>query len=120
MRCSSPYIADPSPTTVFVMVAAKLAKNSRLYKSVGKLGAASEYAAPRKDEYPAEVQRLFADKGKQIPLRAAEWLVNAVGCDLRRLSVEVEKAVSYVGEKSKVTLRRHRGSHFDDSGDLGV
>lgn len=98
------YIADPSPTTVLVMVAAKLAKNTRLFKAVDRQGGASEYSAPRKSEYPGEVQRLFADKGKQIPLRAAELLVNAVGYDLRRLSVEVEKTVAYVGGKARITI----------------
>ena len=34
------YVADPSPTTILVMVAVKLAKNTRLYKAVDKIGGA--------------------------------------------------------------------------------
>jgi DNA polymerase III subunit delta len=97
------YAANPSPTTVLVLVATKLAKNTRLYKAVDKLGGIAEYAAPRKAEYPREVQRLFADRGKTIALDGAELLVEAVGYDLRRLSVEADKTVAFVGARGEVT-----------------
>jgi DNA polymerase III subunit delta len=97
------YCADPSPSTVLVLVAVKLAKNTRLYKAVDKLGGVAEYAAPRKSEYPREVQRIFADRGKSISLDGAELLVAAVGFDLRRLSVEADKTVSFVGARKDVT-----------------
>lgn len=96
------YAADPSPTTVLVLVATKLAKNTRLYKTVDKLGGVAEYAAPRKSEYPREVQRMFEDRGKPVCLDAAELLVSAVGYDLRRLSTEVDKAVAFVGTRGEV------------------
>ena len=97
------YAGDPSPTTVLVLVATKLAKNTRLYKAVDKLGGAAEYAAPRKSEYPREVQRMFSDRGKKIALNAAELLVEAVGFDLRRLSAEADKAVAFVGGREEIT-----------------
>jgi len=97
------YAGDPSPTTILVLVATKLAKNTRLYKAIDKLGGVSEFAAPRKSEYPREVQRIFADRGKTIPLDAAELLVESVGFDLRRLSVEADKTVAYIGSRTEVT-----------------
>jgi DNA polymerase-3 subunit delta len=97
------YAGNPSPSTVLVLVATKLAKNTRLFKAVDKLGGAAEYAAPKKPEYPREVQRMFADRGKRISLEAAELLVAAVGYDLRRLSAETDKAVAFVGARDEVT-----------------
>ena len=97
------YAADPSPTTVLVLTAAKLAKNTKLFKAVDRLGGAAEYAAPKKSEYPRDIQRVFADRGKRIDLEAAELLVTAVGYDLRRLSAEADKAIAYVGERGEVT-----------------
>jgi len=97
------YASNPSPTTILVLVAEKMAKNTKLYKAVDKLGGAAEYRAPRKQDYPAEVQRLFAARGRRIDGDAAALLVSAVGYDLRRLSVEVEKAVAFVGERVEVT-----------------
>ena len=97
------YVTDPAPTTVLVLSAAKLAKNTRLFKAVDKLGGAAEYAAPNKSEYPREVRGMFADRGKQIDLEGAELLVAAVGYDLRRLSAEVDKAVAYAGDRPGLT-----------------
>ena len=96
------YAADPSPTTVLVLTAAKFAKNLKLYKAVDNLGGVAEYAAPKKAEYPREVQSMFADRGKSASLDASETLVNAVGYDLRRLAAEVDKTVAYVGARPKV------------------
>lgn len=96
------YAENPSETTVLVMVAVKFAKNLKLYKAVQSLGGVAEYAAPRKTEYPAEVARLVSERGKEISRDAAELLVTVVGYDLRRLSVEVDKAVAFVGERSEI------------------
>ena len=93
------YAADPSPSTVLVLVAAKLAKNTRLFKAVEKGGVAAEYAAPKKADYPREVQRLLTDKGRRLSLRGAEALVASVGFDLRRLSVEADKLIAFAGDK---------------------
>jgi DNA polymerase III subunit delta len=98
------YSADPSPTTVLVLVAVKFAKNTRLFKAVDKLGGTHEYAAPRKSEYPKEVGALFEARGKRISRDAAELLVSSVGFDLRRLSAEVDKASAFVGDRQEVTL----------------
>jgi DNA polymerase-3 subunit delta len=97
------YATNPAPTAILVLVAAKVAKNTRLYKAVDKLGGVAEYAAPRKTEYPREVQRMFADRGKRAGLEAAELLVEAVGYDLRRLSAEVDKVVAFVAARDEVT-----------------
>lgn len=99
------YAADPSPTTVLVLVAAKLAKNTKLFKAVDKAGGAAEYAAPKKADYPSEVSGMFQTRGKSVDRDAAELLVSAVGYDLRRLSIEIDKAVAFVGERASVTLR---------------
>jgi DNA polymerase III subunit delta len=98
------YAGDPSPTTILALVGKKLAKNTRLYKAVDKLGGVIERKAPEAREYPRKVQDMFAAAGKRISLDGAEYLVNAVGRDLQRLSVEVNKTVSYVGDRVDVTL----------------
>ena len=97
------YIADPSPTTILALIAKKMAKNTRLYKSVDKLGGLLEREGPKAYEWPKAVQDLFARKGKQVSVDGAELLVNSVGKDLRRLSVEVDKAVAFTGSKLQLT-----------------
>jgi DNA polymerase-3 subunit delta len=97
------YVENPSEATILALVAKKLAKNTRLYKAVDKLGGLLERAAPGRNEWPGEVQKLFARKGRHVTLDGAELLVNAVGPDLRRLSIEVDKAVAFTGPRTELT-----------------
>jgi len=98
------YAEDPSPTTILALVAKKLAKSTRLYKIVDKIGGIIERKAPEPREYPRAVQEMFARSGKRISLEGAEYLVGAVGRDLQRLSVEVGKAVAYSGTRTEISL----------------
>ena len=98
------YAKDPAPYTCLVLVATKVAKNSKLYKAVAATGVVYEYAAPKKREYGGEVVKLFRDRGKRISLPAADALVETVGRDLRRLDAEADKIAAYVGEVEDVTL----------------
>jgi DNA polymerase-3 subunit delta len=97
------YVTSPSPTTILALVAKKIAKNTRLYKAVEKLGGLIERAAPKAWELPSRVQDMFARKGKRVTLEGAEMLVAAVGKDMRRLAIEVEKAVAFTGERTELT-----------------
>jgi len=97
------YSGDPSPTTILALVAGKIAKNTRLYKAVDKLGGLLAREAPKPSEFPRRVQDMFARKGRRVSLEGAELLVNAVGKDLRRLSAEVDKAVAFSGERLELT-----------------
>ena len=98
------YAADPNPETTLVLVASKMAKNLRIYKAIDALGGVAEYKAPANRDYPRTVVDMFADRGKKVGLDAAEVLVRAVGYDLRRLSVEIEKVISFTGDE--ITLSR--------------
>jgi DNA polymerase-3 subunit delta len=102
------YAGDPSPTTILALVGKKLAKNTRLYKAVDKLGGVIERKTPDAREFPRLVQDMFVREGKRISAEGAEYLVNAVGRDMQRLSVEVGKTVSYVGDRQRAGKPRLR------------
>jgi DNA polymerase III subunit delta len=97
------YAADPNPETTLVLVASKIARNLRIFKAVDALGGVAEYKAPAKRDYARTVVGMFADKGKRVGLDAAEVLVRAVGYDLRRLSVEIEKVISFTGDETTLS-----------------
>lgn len=96
------YAGDPSPTTVLALAGEKLAKNLKLYKAVDKLGGVLERKAPGPGELPGVVRAMFAERGKQISHDAAGLLVELVGRDLQRLSVEMDKVISFVGDRTEV------------------
>jgi len=97
------YAADPNTDTVLVLVAAKLAKNLRIYKAIDALGGVWEFKPPSKKDYPRTVIEMFAERGKRVGLDAAEVLVRAVGHDLRRLSIEIDKVVAFTGDEGTLS-----------------
>lgn len=98
------YARDPAPYTCLVLIATKIAKNTKLYKAVAANGVAYEYTAPKRSEYAGEVVRLLRERGKHIAHGPAEALVDLVGRDLRRLDGEADKLAAYVGDAADVTL----------------
>jgi DNA polymerase III subunit delta len=98
------YAADPAPFTCLVLVATKVAKNSKLYKAVAATGVTYEYAPPKRSEYSREVVRLFRERGKTIGYPAADLLVETVGRDLRRLDAEADKLAAFVGSAEEVSV----------------
>ena len=99
------YFANPSPTTVCLVVATTLAKNTRLYKAIKKLGdKAIIDCAPKKTwEMPPQVVKMAAAHGKAMALPAAEALVARSGENTRMLDNELKKLASMV-TGSEITL----------------
>ena len=96
------YASDPAPFTTLVLVAAKVNRGSRLYKAVEKSGQVAEYKADKRD-YPGYVSEMFAVKGRRVDREGVDLLLEAVGNDLRRLEIEVDKAVSYAGDRKSLS-----------------
>ncbi len=96
------YAADPAPFTTLVLVAAKVNKGSKLYKAVDKSGQVAEYKAERRD-YPAYVAEMFSARGRRVDRGGVDALLEAVGNDLRRLEIEVDKAVAYAGDRQTLS-----------------
>jgi len=97
------YAADPSPTCVLALAAPKLAKNTRLYKAIDRIGGVLERKAPRGGEFVRSVVSLAADRDKRMSPDAAQTLVSATGEDLRRVSAELDKLVAFIGDGTEIT-----------------
>lgn len=99
------YLADPCPTTVLAMTCTKMAKNTRLYKAVEKLGAqAIMDCAPKKRwELPGQVVGMARTHGKQMDPEAAELLVRLVGESTTMLDTEVRKLATTVADRATIT-----------------
>lgn len=97
------YAQDPAPTCVLALTGAKLAKNTRLYKAVARLGGVVERKMPRGAEFVRSVSSMASDKGKRLSLDAAEVFVSATGEDLRRVAAELDKLIAFVGDREEIT-----------------
>jgi DNA polymerase-3 subunit delta len=96
------YASDPSPTCVLALVAPKLARNTRLYKAVDRLGGVVQRKAPKGGEFVRGVVGLASDRGKRMSTETAQTLVSASGEDLRRVSAELDKLVAFVGDREEI------------------
>lgn len=92
------YLKNPSSTTVLLLVAEKLAKNTRLYKAVAKIDkkAIVECASKKRWELPQQVRSMATAHGKAITQGGAEELVSRVGESTRMLDNELKKLASMV------------------------
>lgn len=99
------YLAAPCDTTVCLVVAEKLAKNTRLYKALAKVGPKAVVdCAPKKAwELPKEVVKMAASHGKSMGQPAAQELVSRAGEDSRLLDNEVRRLAQQVAG-SEITL----------------
>ena len=99
------YFADPSPTTVCLVVANTLAKNTRLYKAIAKIDKKAVVdCTPKKAwEMPKQVVSMARAHGKTIGIAAAEELVSRAGEQSRMLDNELKRLAQMV-EGSEITL----------------
>lgn len=75
------YLSNPNPGCVLCLVAETLARNTRLYKAVAKVGKRSviDCTPLQTRDLPAYVVKHAAAKGITIDMRAAQELVSRVG-----------------------------------------
>ena len=87
------YLASPNETTVLCLIASGLAKNTRLYKAVAKLGANAiiDCTPPKLRELPTQVRAMATAHGAVITESAASLLVDLVGDNTVALDAELQK-----------------------------
>ncbi|WP_165055914.1 MULTISPECIES: DNA polymerase III subunit delta [unclassified Adlercreutzia] len=87
------YLKAPSPTTVLLLEAEKLAKNTRLYKAVAAVGksAVIDCAPPKRYELPRQVRAMATAHGVTFTEGAATKLVELVGENTVHLDNEIRK-----------------------------
>ena len=100
------YLADPNPQCVLGLVAEKLAKNTRLYKAVAKVGPHSviDCAPLKRWELPPYVVKLAQKRGLSMDNAAAQELVERVGESTVALDNQIATLAQLVGDAGRITL----------------
>lgn len=100
------YLADPNPQCVLCLVAEKLAKNTRLYKAVAKVGPHSviDCAPLKRWELPPYVVKLAQKRGLSMDNVAAQELVERVGESTVALDNQIATLAQLVGDAGRITL----------------
>lgn len=99
------YLGNPADTTCLVFVAGeKVDTRKKIVKAVGKGGEVIQFAAFKGNDLNRWIEGRFQERGKNVEGAAVDYLTAAVGNDLTIINNEIEKAVVYSGENSKITL----------------
>lgn len=94
------YLAAPNESTILVLSADKLAKNTRLYKAVASIGpkAIIDCAPMKRYELVRALRSMAVGHGITLTESAAETLVSIAGEDTVRLDTELRKlALAHAG-----------------------
>lgn len=100
------YLADPNPGCVLCLTATTLAKSTRLYKAVAKVGpkAIIDCAAKKGRDLPPYVQKLARAHNLTIASDAATELVARVGESSTMLDTQLASLAALLGGGGNVTL----------------
>jgi len=97
------YLQSPAQTASLILIVLSWKANTRLYKTVQRIGEALDCSAPQRglDRWLAQAA---AKRNKKLAPDAAELLAEWVGNDLATMDAELEKLSLYVGERSGITV----------------
>ena len=95
------YAADPSPTTVLLLVATKFDARTKVYKALKKAGVALRFSHPKPREMADIIKRRAERIGAKIDSRAIRALIDAVGADASAAYQALELLALYVGDSSR-------------------
>lgn len=99
------YLQDPNQSCTLLLVAETLAKSTRLYKAVAKVGPRSviECGSPKRRDLAPYVQKIAASHGVSIAADAASELVSRVGESTTMIDNQVASLSALMGGAGQIT-----------------
>lgn len=97
------YIRQIPETTHIVFVETEVDKRGRLYKAVKDCGTISEMNAMDEANLKIWIASLLKPEQKKITEESILYLLGKTGTDMDNISNEVEKLISYTGDREVVT-----------------
>lgn len=96
------YLPDMPDTTSIVFSETEVDKRSALYKKVKDLGLISEMAKQETGDLAVWAAKYLAHSGKKVTRQTMDEFLMRTGNDMSNIRSELEKLISYVGEKDVV------------------
>ena len=98
------YIAEPYPTACLVLTVFGKKGLEKLEAAVSSVGVVVDLAGPTEWNAPRWLQDRALSQNKKLSPKAASFLLEQTGLDLHLLEKELEKLVSYVGDRKTIEL----------------
>ncbi len=97
------YLPQMPDTTCMIFVESQVDKRNRLYKLVKDIGHAAEMEHQDSRKLADWAGRILAQAGKKITGRTMELLLSKTGDDMENIRMELEKLISYTGDRDVIT-----------------
>ena len=96
------YLDRIPDTTIIIFAESQMDKRSKLYKKISAVGYAAEMGRQSEKELQMWILRFLKQENKQISARAMELFLEMAGDDMENIRMELEKLISYVGERTGI------------------
>ncbi len=96
------YLSGENESTSIVFVESDVDKRNKLFKTVSAKGYVCELGVQNQSTLESWIGAMVTKNGKSISKPAVLKLLEAVGNDMVNISTELEKLISYVGEREKI------------------
>ena len=105
----SHYTSKPQPTTILIICHKEknLDKRSALYKQCASSGVVFESVSPRDYEIGAWLGKFTASKSMSLSPKALQMLTEHLGCDISKISNELDKLIISLPEGTKQITDTH-------------
>jgi DNA polymerase-3 subunit delta len=97
------YLPQMPDTTCLLFVESEVDKRSKLFKQVKERGYAAELSRQDTTQLARWAAGLLAKEGKKITGQTMEFFLGMTGDDMENIRMELEKLISYTGERDVVT-----------------
>ncbi len=102
-----PYVKDPSPHTVLLLVGEKADMRMKFFGTLKKsAGVVHRYESLKERQAPAWVSAEARRQGVALEAGAAELIADAVGVDMGQLASALERLSLFAGEGERVSRRQ--------------
>ncbi|MFO8100504.1 MAG: DNA polymerase III subunit delta [Salinibacter sp.] len=98
------YTQQPNPQAVVLLACTKKPNlSAHPYRALKEEATWSEFKSPYDNEMPDWIQRYVSGQGYDIAPKAVQMLAEYVGTDLQRAASEIEKLITFAGERTRLT-----------------
>lgn len=98
------YAEQPNPQAIVLLACtSKPNLSAHPYRALKKEATWSEFESPYDNEMPGWIQKYVKGQGYEIDPKAIQMLADYVGTDLQRAASEIEKLITFTGDRTKLT-----------------
>jgi len=94
---------EQGPPSALILVAQGLDRRRKLYTTIRRIGEVQEFPRMSVRQLPSWIAERARQAGRRLDADAVDALVALVGPGLRQLSLEMEKAFAYAGDRDRIT-----------------